>query len=365
MAYDSRFLSQLSDAYERGHVSSEALKRLLELKYGKDSEIEKELLDKACSDAAASGSGRQTDLSAPRISVVIATHNRIEMLCRCIDSILEQRYPDIEVVVVDDCSTDDTQEVIPVRYPSVRYYRNDKNLGPGRARQKGYNLSAGAYVIFSDDDDFYVDPQFFAKAAEILALHENVAMVCANSAVYYTESKELKFFPFSFAGMMSGKKYLKGFMTKYLKPQSTFPAVLRKSVLEQAGFKDMQMMNDTSIYLRTLCFGDVYALEDWIGVYWVHGGSIGRGLPHQFIIGNLDEKRRIYLLVRKVFGRDMPSWYCSQLMITINHYLNSRRLETGKFLSVLWWIVRYGHPARKRLIRETVKTQWKQMNKRK
>ena len=365
MAFDTKFLKQLSAAYQQQHISDSALKQLLALQYGKDSDPERTILDGEHPSEAAntlemhSAAGQ----NVPKFSIIIATHNRVDMVCRCIDSILAQKYPSIEVVVVDDCSTDNTQEVLCNKYPSVRYERNAKNLGPGGTRQKGYNLSTGDYVIFVDDDDFYVEPLFFAKAAAIFGQHENVAMVCANSAVYDATRNELSFLPLSFCGMMSGKQYLEGFMSKYRKPKSTFPTVLRKTVLDKAGFRDMWMMNDTSIYLRTLCFGDVYTLPDWVGVYWVHASNIGKNLPHKYIIENLDEKHNIYPIAKKLFGKSMPQWYHKQLMITINHYLNSRLLSSWRVLSVLWWILLYGHPTRKTLFRETIETHRKQLKK--
>ena len=68
----------------------------------------------------------------PLITVIIPTHNRAQMLCKCVDSVLKQDYENVEILVIDDFSTDNTQEVIADRYKEehrVRYIRNDKNLG--------------------------------------------------------------------------------------------------------------------------------------------------------------------------------------------------------------------------------------------
>ncbi|WP_158283838.1 glycosyltransferase [Halorubrum sp. PV6] len=90
----------------------------------------------------------------PTVSIVIPTYNRSSVLMRAIDSVLAQTYENFEIVVVDDCSTDDTVEALE-EYDDdrIRYIQHDKNQGACAARNTGIKQSNGQYVAFLDSDD--------------------------------------------------------------------------------------------------------------------------------------------------------------------------------------------------------------------
>lgn len=92
------------------------------------------------------------------ISVIIPTYNREKVIKQSIESILKQSYQDIEIIVVDDNSNDNTFELIKeVNSPKVRYYRLDKNMGACFARNYGVKKSNGEYIAFQDSDDIWND----------------------------------------------------------------------------------------------------------------------------------------------------------------------------------------------------------------
>lgn len=88
------------------------------------------------------------------VSIVIPTYNRASLLLEALDSVKAQTYKDIEVVIVDDGSTDDTEAVVAnYRGLNIQYYRLEKNVGYIGARNKGIELATGAYISFLDSDD--------------------------------------------------------------------------------------------------------------------------------------------------------------------------------------------------------------------
>lgn len=88
------------------------------------------------------------------VSIIIPTHNRSEYVKRAIQSCLDQTYEDIEVIVVDDASTDNTEGVVTsFSDERVTYVRNDENLGAPKTRNRGLDLARGEYINFLDDDD--------------------------------------------------------------------------------------------------------------------------------------------------------------------------------------------------------------------
>lgn len=87
----------------------------------------------------------------PKVSVVVASYNGERTLKACLDSLEQLNYPDYEVILVDDGSTDTTQQVA-FAHPNVRYFRHEKNLGLSVARNTGIAAATGEIIAFTDSD---------------------------------------------------------------------------------------------------------------------------------------------------------------------------------------------------------------------
>ena len=121
----------------------------------------------------------------PTISVNVTTFNRAQLLARCLDSVLRQSWPALELVVVDDASTDETAEVVEryrTKLPSLRYLRHERNRGNAAARNSALEACSGPYVAFLDDDDEWIDPKKLEKQMALLGAPEaeGVALVCSS-----------------------------------------------------------------------------------------------------------------------------------------------------------------------------------------
>ena len=87
------------------------------------------------------------------VSVIIPTYNRSELVLNAIDSVLLQTYHFIEIIVVDDCSTDNTLSVLAFYGTKIRVIKNEVNSYVGYSRNLGVSLAKGEYVAFLDSDD--------------------------------------------------------------------------------------------------------------------------------------------------------------------------------------------------------------------
>ena len=96
------------------------------------------------------------DSNNPRVSVVIPTYNRAKLLPRSAQSVLNQSFTDLELIIVDDGSSDNTREVmqgLAESDPRVRLVSHQMNRGQPAAFNTGIRLSRGEYIAFNDDDD--------------------------------------------------------------------------------------------------------------------------------------------------------------------------------------------------------------------
>ena len=99
-----------------------------------------------------------------RVSIVIPTYNRADFVREAIASVLQQDYPDVDLIVVDDGSRDDTAAVVSGFGPAVRYLYQE-NRGVSAARNRGAAASAGGLIAFLDSDDLWLPNKVSAQVA--------------------------------------------------------------------------------------------------------------------------------------------------------------------------------------------------------
>lgn len=112
----------------------------------------------------------------PLISIIVPNYNNGKYLRSCVESILAQTYKKIEIIVVDDSSTDNSREIIEELQSITTVVRPvylEKNEGVSNARNKGVEFSAGEYITFLDADDFYVNSQKLENEIKLLLKKES------------------------------------------------------------------------------------------------------------------------------------------------------------------------------------------------
>ena len=125
----------------------------------------------------------------PLVSVALCTYNGEKYLSKQIDSILRQTYANIEIVIVDDCSTDKTLSIISSfqkKDRRLRYFVNEMNLGFNKNFEKASKLCSGEFIAICDQDDVWLDH----KIERLLEAIGNKLMVYANSAIIDDQDKQ-------------------------------------------------------------------------------------------------------------------------------------------------------------------------------
>lgn len=112
------------------------------------------------------------------VSTIIPVHNRAKLLREAVESVMAQSYRPIEIIIVDDGSTDDTPAVIKAladRHKEIRFFRQ-ANQGPGVARETGRKAARGEYIQYLDSDDLLLADKF---TNQVSALKQNVDCMVA------------------------------------------------------------------------------------------------------------------------------------------------------------------------------------------
>lgn len=124
--------------------------------------------------------------TTPLVSVILPTHNRAAFLSRAISSVLGQTYRQLELIVVDDASTDNTPEVVrSFSDPRLRCLRLAQNSRAGAARNAGMRAARGSLLAFQDDDDIWFVQKLERQVAHMLAQPPDVGLTLCGFIRYY------------------------------------------------------------------------------------------------------------------------------------------------------------------------------------
>jgi glycosyltransferase involved in cell wall biosynthesis len=218
----------------------------------------------------ARGRWRGGDSELPLVSVVIPCFNHAHYLSEAIESVLAQSYPHLEVVVVDDGSTDNTSEVAS-RYPGVRLVQQS-NQGPSAARNTGIRQSNGDYLIFLDADDRLLS-NCVEAGLECFRRHPESAFVSGRARVVASDGSAIGDRP---PADMRGDPFLA--MLRHCYVYGTGTVLYRRSALDQAkGFcSAMAPCEDFDLYLRIARVFPVSSHDTLVAEYRWHGANTSR-----------------------------------------------------------------------------------------
>jgi glycosyltransferase involved in cell wall biosynthesis len=178
-----------------------------------------------------------------KVSVIIPTYNREAYLAAAIDSVLNQTLPGVEVIVVDDGTSDGTERLAAAYAGRIDYLRT-ANIGYAHARNLGMQRARGDYIAFLDSDDLYY-PYKLALQAQILDRHPDLAMV-------YSEFS-------SFDDRGPGERFhIRTYHSAYRNPELTYDSIFQDSVtLDEAGLLppggDCRDLGERRVY-----FGNIF-----------------------------------------------------------------------------------------------------------
>ena len=212
------------------------------------------------------------------ISVIVPTYNRADFVGETIESILNQTYKNFELIIVDDGSTDNTEEVIrKFKDSRIKYIKTDNWGGPARPRNTGIKKAKGEYIAFCDDDDMWL-PEKLEKQIKVFQVSNETAMLYTRFRTVEGEIISNRIFP-------ENGKYNSGNMFKsiYLRNLIACSSVMvKRSVLDQVGLfnadPNLIAIEDADLWLRIALKYNIKCTDDLpLLIYRIHSQSISQG----------------------------------------------------------------------------------------
>jgi len=184
----------------------------------------------------------------PLISIIMPTYNRAHLLMRAIKSILKQTFKDFELLIIDDASTDNTEEIVySFHNPKIIYMKSYKTMGAAAARNKGLKEARGKYIGFQDSDDEWM-PDKLHKQLNILqhSSAEVGAVYCAYKRIDVGKN-ECTYLPN--CGIREGNIHKDLLDHNFIDLPTT---LIKRSCFDRVGFfdPDLPRLQDWELWLR-------------------------------------------------------------------------------------------------------------------
>ena len=220
-----------------------------------------------------------------KVSILIPTFNRANYLKMAVDSAIAQTYPDTEILVLDDCSTDNTASLSETyrNTANVTFIRNETNIGFINSWNKAVALSSGEYIKIMGDDDI-LSANCVAEQACILDEHPDVGVVCCNYSII-DESNRVKnnnnsYKLFSLDTKENGLEFIKNYLLGRRTVGWPGAILFRRQDINKAGGFDPQAgcPADIDMWCRILQVKDFYYLDKMLAYCRLFSGNLSRKL---------------------------------------------------------------------------------------
>jgi glycosyltransferase involved in cell wall biosynthesis len=211
----------------------------------------------------------------PLVSVVIPTYNRADLVSEALQSALQQTYPNIEIIVVDDGSTDNTCEILQKFGDAIIVLRQE-NTGPAAARNRGIEAAHGELVAFLDSDDLWL-PTKLARQVDLLERCSESVCGCLSNIMMRWKDRNVSAFDMSWLypecreGLWTNADEI--LATRFVLFNQAI--MIRRKVLERIGCFDdrLRLLEDYDIAFRLSLEGSWAYIADPLVIWRETSGS--------------------------------------------------------------------------------------------
>ena len=237
-----------------------------------------------------------------KVSIIMPAYNCEKYIADSIESVLSQTYTNWELIIVDDCSTDKTTEIIEsFNDERIILLHNQSNLGAALTRNIAIAKASGEWIAFLDSDDVWVDKK----------LEVQLSFMRQNGYVFtYTDYRiqlNGKWLPYINTGpnvVTKRKLYNYDYM-------STITIMYKADAIGIIQIADIKKRNDYALWLKAIEKANCYRLPQCLSYYIKHENSISSGSKIKLI-------KYYYIMYRKVLGKTVPL----SILLTFNNLIH-------------------------------------------
>ncbi len=265
----------------------------------------------------------------PLVSIVIPTHNRANLLGRCVQSILNQTYENFELIIVDDASTDNTKNIIK-RFKDKRiiYIKHKKNLGGGAARNTGIKTAKGNFIAFQDSDDEWLPQKLEKQMNAFETASKNTGVIY--TAFWRIENGKKTYIPNNIQNKQGNihQELLKG---NFVTTQS---AVVKKECFEKAGVfdEDLPSGQDWELWIRISKYHNFKIINEPLVISYFTKGSI------------TDTRKNDYKTLEFILNKHIGDFKQNKKLLAANYLYISQLSDNPNRKKEYFWKAVKVHP---------------------
>ena len=232
----------------------------------------------------------------PKVSIVTPSYNQGQFIEETIRSVLLQGYPNLEYIIIDGGSTDNSVEIIKKYEPWLAYWVSEKDKGQSHAINKGWKRSKGQILAYLNSDDTYRDGTL-SYIARYFTNNPDVDM--AYGDVYVIDEMDRLLYPF-IGPEFNLKRYIKD--SNYFIPQQA--VFFRRGVFEKVGLldEDLHFKMDRDYFIRIGMNGCVKRIPHYLAHFRTHPAA--KSTPQ-----NTKRTWREFVSIRKKYGASLSPWF--------------------------------------------------------
>lgn len=212
-----------------------------------------------------------TEIKLPKVSVGIPTYNRVAILKQAINTVLDQDYANIELIISDNASTDQTQEIcekLSCKDGRVKYVRQEYNRGPAANLEEVLHRSGGEFFMWLSDDD-WIDSSYISECVKALLKEDDLSLVSGKVKYYSQDNSVYEGKRFNLL-QDSGLNRLLGYYLK-VRDNGVFYGVMRKRDLRNIVMVNTMGMD--ALIIATIAFLGKVKTLDSVSVHRRLGGT--------------------------------------------------------------------------------------------
>ncbi len=228
----------------------------------------------------------------PLVSILMLTYNRADFIKEAIVSVLQQTYLHWELFIVDDGSTDNTEEIIEsFQDVRIKYIKHQTNLGLIARRKESLGYANGVYTAILDSDDLWIDVHKLEEQVQYLTEHSDVSLVGTFINLIDSTGKKIGDNQYEITDKNIRKNIL-------LRNQFTNSSVLMRTALikKTSGYKDTILAEDYELFLQIGLTGTFANLPKYYTAYRIHENSFNhkRLLMAQAVLNIVKSYKKYY-----------------------------------------------------------------------
>jgi glycosyltransferase involved in cell wall biosynthesis len=287
---------------------------------------------------------------SPKVSILIPTYNYAHYIGEAIESALNQTYTDFELIIIDDQSRDNTDEVV-ARYltdPRVRYYKNKVNLGLAANFNEALKYASGEYIKYLLADDLF-HPALLEKMVPVMEQYPNVSLVTSKRDMFGSKNKSSDL-PLLY--LQEGKTVIYSSIREKAGNWIGEPTTVmfRKSALKIGEFNtSYTCLVDWEMWLRILTVGDCYIIPDTLSYFRVHDKQASKLIMNDYKYTFEDYTFYKSIKIENFLGLDLSKLdidkmikkraaFCSKAMYKLLPHIAGRKARKNfvRALKIAW-----------------------------